>query len=273
MIVERLKTLRKAKRVVIKIGTSTIIKDSGKVNIYNLERIAKIVSDIHDQGREVVIVSSGAIGIGASKFNLQEKPQRLEDKQAMAAIGQGLLMHMYENIFFKHGVTVAQMLLTRSDFEDSVRQCNTRNTFDALFKYKVIPIVNENDTVAVEEIVFGDNDTLSAVVSILIKADILIMLSDTDGLYTGDFRKNKNVKKISFVEDINEEIESFACGVGSSFGTGGMRTKISAAKLATARGIAVAIIKGKKPEQIMGIIQGKNEGTIFLPKKITEGQN
>jgi len=273
MIVERLKTLRKAKRVVIKIGTSTIIKDSGKVNIYNLERIAKIVSDIHDQGREVVIVSSGAIGMGASKFNLQQKPQRLEDKQAMAAIGQGLLMHMYENIFSKYGVTVAQMLLTRSDFEDSIRRCNTRNTFDALFKYKVVPIVNENDTVAVEEIVYGDNDTLSAVVSILIKADILIMLSDTDGLYTGDFRKNKNVKKISFVEDINEEIESFACGVGSSFGTGGMRTKISAAKLATARGIAVAIIKGKKPEQIMGIIQGKNEGTIFLPKKITEGQN
>jgi len=273
MIVERLKTLRKAKRVVIKIGTSTIIKDSGKVNIYNLERISKIVSDIHDQGREVVIVSSGAIGMGASKFNLQQKPQRLEDKQAMAAIGQGLLMHMYENIFSKYGVTVAQMLLTRSDFEDNIRQCNTRNTFDALFKYKVIPIVNENDTVAVEEIVYGDNDTLSAVVSILIKADILIMLSDTDGLYTGDFRKNKNVKKISFVEDINEEIESFACGVGSSFGTGGMRTKISAAKLATARGIVVAIIKGKKPEQIMGIIQGKNEGTIFLPKKMTEGQN
>jgi glutamate 5-kinase len=165
------------------------------------------------------------------------------------------------------------MLLTRNDFEEGIRKYNTRNTFNALFKYKVIPIVNENDTVAVEEIVFGDNDTLSAVVSILIGADILIMLSDTDGLYSGDFRKNKNVKKISFVEDINEEIESFACGVGGGFGTGGMRTKISAAKLATARGIAVAIIKGKKPEQIMGIIQGKNKGTIFLPKKITEGQN
>jgi len=262
-----IKSFQQVKRLVIKIGTSTIINESGEINYYYLEKLAKIVSDLHAQDREVVIVSSGAIGIGASKFNLQQKPQKLGEKQAMAAIGQGLLMHLYKNIFSKYKITVAQMLLTRDDFEDHIRQQNTCNTFNALFRYKAIPIVNENDTVAVEEIIFGDNDTLSAVVSILIRADILIMLSDTDGLYSGDFRKNKNLKKISFVEDINEEIESFACGVGSSFGTGGMKTKISAAKLVTARGIAVAIIKGKKPEQIMGIIQGKNEGTIFLPKK------
>ena len=263
---KRVKSFQQAKRLVIKIGTSTIIKDSGKINNYYLEKLAKVVSDLHAQGKEVVIVSSGAIGIGASKFHLQQKPKNLDEKQAMAAVGQGLLMHLYKNIFSRYKITVAQMLLTRNDFEDKIRQYNTCNTFNALFKYKVIPIVNENDTVAVEEIVFGDNDTLSAVVSVLIRADLLIMISDTDGLYSGDFRKNKNAKKISFVEDINDEIESFACGVGSSFGTGGMRTKISAAKLATARGIAVAIIMGKKPEQIMGIIQGKNEGTIFLPK-------
>jgi glutamate 5-kinase len=263
---KRVKSFQQAKRLVIKIGTSTIIKDSGKINNYYLEKLAKVVSDLHAQGKEVVIVSSGAIGIGASKFNRQQKPKNLDEKQAMAAVGQGLLMHLYKNIFSRYKITVAQMLLTRNDFEDKIRQYNTCNTFNALFKYKVIPIVNENDTVAVEEIVFGDNDTLSAVVSVLIRADLLIMISDTDGLYSGDFRKNKNAKKISFVEDINDEIESFACGVGSSFGTGGMRTKISAAKLATARGIAVAIIMGKKPEQIMGIIQGKNEGTIFLPK-------
>jgi glutamate 5-kinase len=263
---KRIKSFQQAKRLVIKIGTSTIVKKSGKINNHYLEKLAKVVSDLHAQGKEVVIVSSGAIGIGASKFNLQQKPKNLDEKQAMAAVGQGLLMHLYKNIFSKYKITVAQMLLTRNDFDDKIRQYNTCNTFNALFKYKVIPIVNENDTVAVEEIVFGDNDTLSAVVSVLIRADLLIMISDTDGLYSGDFRKNKNAKKISFVEDINDEIESFACGVGSSFGTGGMRTKISAAKLATARGIAVAIIMGKKPEQIMGIIQGKNEGTIFLPK-------
>ncbi len=263
---KRIKSFEQVKRLVIKIGTSTIVKESGKINNYYLGKLAKVVADLNAQGREVVIVSSGAIGIGASKFHLKQKPKSLEEKQAMAAVGQGLLMHLYKNIFSKYKITVAQMLLTRNDFEDKIRQYNTCNTFNALFKYKVIPIVNENDTVAVEEIVFGDNDTLSAVVSVLIRADLLVMLSDIDGLYSGDFRKNKKLKKISFVEDINDDIESFACGVGSSFGTGGMRTKISAAKLATARGIAVAIIMGKKPEQIMGIIQGKNEGTIFLPK-------
>ena len=269
---ETLNKTCKAGRIVIKIGTSTIIETSGKVNIWNLEKIAKVVSDLHKQNREVVIVSSGAIGMGASKFNFQKKPQSLAEKQAMAAIGQGLLMHMYENIFSKYGITVAQMLLTRNDFEDSIRQKNTLNTFNALFKYNTIPIVNENDTVAVEEIVYGDNDTLSAVVSILIKADLLIMLSDTDGLYTGDIRKDKEAKKISLVEDIDEKIESCASGVGSNFGTGGMKTKISAAKMTTVQGIKVVIIKGEEPEQIKDIIQGKNPGTIFLPKTI-KGEN
>jgi len=257
---KRIKSFQQVKRLLIKIGTSTIIKESGKINDYYLEKMAKIVSDLHAQGKEVVIVSSGAIGIGASKFNFQQKPRNLDEKQAMAAVGQGLLMHLYKNIFSKYKITVAQMLLTRNDFEDKIRQYNTSNTFNALFKYKVIPIVNENDTVAVEEIVFGDNDTLSAVVFVLIRADILIMLSDTDGLYSGDFRKNKNVKKISSVEDINDEIESFACGVGSSFGTGGMRTKISAAKLATAWGIAVAIIK----RTIGGQVLQYNKGYTIL---------
>lgn len=262
----QLKALQKAKRIVIKIGTSTIMKNIDEANIPILERIARITFSLHNQRREIVIVSSGAIGMGTSKISLKQKPKRLEDKQAMAAIGQGLLMHIYENIFSKYGVTVAQMLLTRSDFEDGIRRYNTQNTFNALFKYGVIPIVNENDTVAVEEIVYGDNDTLSAVVSILIKADLLVMLSDTDGLYTGDPRKNKGVKKISLIEDIDGEIESFACGAGSTFGTGGMKTKISAAKIATAQGIWVAIIKGEEPERIANLIRGENEGTIFLPK-------
>jgi len=262
----QIKGLQKANRIVIKIGTSTIMKNINEANIPVLERIARIVFSLHNQGREIVIVSSGAIGMGVSKISLKQKPKRLEDKQAMAAIGQGLLMHIYENIFSKYGVTVAQMLLTRSDFEDGVRRYNTQNTFNALFRYRVIPIINENDSVAVEEIVYGDNDTLSAVVSILIKADLLVMLSDTDGLYTGDPRKNKRVKKISLIKDIDEEIEGFACGAGSTLGTGGMKTKISAAKLATAQGICVAIIKGEEPERIANFIRGENEGTSFLPK-------
>jgi len=262
-----MKCFKDVKRIVIKIGTSTIVSDSGKINYHYLEKLAEVVKDLHNQGKEVVIVSSGAIGVGSSKFDFQQKPKKLDEKQAMAAIGQGLLIHLYENIFSKYNIIVGQMLLTRSDLEDKIRHHNTCNTFNALFKYKVIPIVNENDTVAVEEIVYGDNDTLSAVVSVLIEADFLIMLSDTDGLYPRGFRKNKNSKKISFVEVINDEIESYACGVGSNFGTGGMRTKISAAKLATASGILVAIIKGTKPEEIIEIIKGNNTGTIFLPKK------
>lgn len=262
------KKIFQVKRLVIKIGTSTIVKKSGQINYHCLEKLAEVIKGLHNQGIEVVIVSSGAIGVGSNKFNFQQKPRKLEEKQAVAAVGQGLLIHLYENIFSHYNILVGQMLLTRSDLEDKVRHRNTCNTFNALFKYKVIPIVNENDTVAVEEIVYGDNDTLSAVVSILIDADLLIMLSDTDGLYSGDFRNDKNSRKIPYVKNINDEIESLASGVGSNFGTGGMKTKISAAKLATSKGIAVAIIKGNNPEEIMEIINGNNTGTIFLPKKL-----
>jgi len=266
MTLDNLTALRRAKRIVIKIGTSTIIKNINKINILNLERIVRVISYLYNQGKEIVVVSSGAIGLGASKIGLKKKPEKLEDKQAMAAIGQGALMHIYENIFTKYGITVAQMLLTRNDLEDSFRSQNTQNTFNALFKYKAIPIVNENDTVAVEEIVYGDNDTLSAVVSTLIKANLLIILSDTDGLYTGDPRISKEVKKVSLIKNIDKDIENFACDTGSTFGTGGMKTKISAAKIATHQGVYVAIIKGEEPEQIINLVFGENKGTVFLPR-------
>jgi len=266
MTLDNLTALRRAKRIVIKIGTSTIIKNINKINILNLERIVRVISYLYNQEKEIVVVSSGAIGLGASKIGLKKKPEKLEDKQAMAAIGQGALMHIYENIFTKYGITVAQMLLTRNDLEDSFRSQNTQNTFNALFKYKAIPIVNENDTVAVEEIVYGDNDTLSAVVSTLIKANLLIILSDTDGLYTGDPRISKEVKKVSLIKNIDKDIENFACDTGSTFGTGGMKTKISAAKIATHQGVYVAIIKGEEPEQIINLVFGENKGTVFLPR-------
>ncbi|MFW6149430.1 MAG: glutamate 5-kinase [Atribacterota bacterium] len=262
-----MKQFKEAKRIVIKIGTSTIMKNNKEINISTLEKITTIIASLHQQKKEIVIVSSGAIGVGSSRMALTRKPERLEDKQATAAIGQGFLMHLYEELFSKYNISVGQVLLTRRDCEDNIQRYNTKNTFNALFRFKAIPIVNENDTIAVEEIVYGDNDTLSAVVSVLIKADLLIMLSDTDGLYSDDPRKNKKANKISFIEDISANIESFACGAGSAFGTGGMRTKISAAKLATEHGINVAIFHGEKPQGILDLIEGKNRGTIFLKKE------
>jgi len=266
-MMEPLAALRKVERIVIKIGTSTIIGEDNQAKVSSLERIVRVISYLHNEGKKVVVVSSGAIGMGAGKIGLKQRPKKLEEKQALAAIGQGLLMHLYEDIFAKYEIIVAQMLLTRSDLEDSSRQHNTENTFNALFKYKVVPIVNENDTVAVEEIVYGDNDTLSAVVAGLIKSGLLVMLSDTDGLYTGDPRTDRKAKKIPLVENIDRDIENFSCGAGSTFGTGGMKTKISAAKIATSEGIYVSIIKGEEPEQIINLIFGEIKGTVFLPRR------
>lgn len=261
---------KQVKRIVLKIGTSTIMKNNREINISILERIAEKIALLYRENKKIVIVSSGAIGVGSSRMAFTQKPKKLADKQATAAIGQGMLMHLYENLFTKYGITVAQILLTRRDCEHSIQRFNTTNTFDALFRFRVIPIVNENDTIAVEEIVYGDNDTLSAVVAILIQADLLVMLSDTDGLYTCDPRKSQNANKIPFIADIDERIRSCAFGAGSTFGTGGMRTKISAAKLATAKGINVAIIYGEEPEGIIDLFDGKNKGTIFLRRKINK---
>ena len=261
--------LKEVSRIVIKIGTSTIMKNNKEINLPILKKIMKIIASLHKQNKEIVIVSSGAIGVGSSRMAFVQKPVKLEEKQATAAIGQGILMQLYENLFAEYDITVAQILVTRRDCEDNVQRHNTRNTFNALFKFRAIPIVNENDTIAVEEIVYGDNDTLSAVVAVLIKADLLVMLSDTDGLYTDDPKKRKGASKISLIEDISKNIESFALGAGSSFGTGGMRTKISAAKLATSHGINVAIIHGEEPQGIIDLMNGKNRGTIFLKRKDT----
>ncbi|MDD4363731.1 MAG: glutamate 5-kinase [Atribacterota bacterium] len=252
------------KRLVLKIGTSTIMKSNKKINISILEKISEVIAALHKDGKEIVVVSSGAIGVGSSRMSFTEKPKKLEEKQATAAIGQGVLMNIYENLFGKHNITVAQILLTRQACEDSIQRLNTTNTFNALFRFKAVPIVNENDTIAVEEIVYGDNDTLSAVVAVLIKADLLIMLSDTDGLYSGDPRQDKDAQKIPLIECVDERISSFAYGAGSAFGTGGMKTKISAAKLATNNGIHAAIIHGEKPHHIIELIHGQNNGTVFL---------
>ena len=257
---------REAKRVVIKVGTSTLTYDTGLVNIRRMELLVKVISDIRNSGREVVLVTSGAIGVGCGKVGLREKPSDIPTRQAMAAIGQGELMYLYDTMFGLYNHVTAQILLTKDIVDDSVRRANVVNTFDRLLQLGTIPIVNENDTVSTEEIEIGDNDTLSAIVARLVHADVLVILSDIDGLYDGDPRTNPDAKLVPVVQGITEEIVDSASGAGSRRGTGGMITKINAAKIAAAAGIDMAIMNGSYPERLYELFDGKNPGTHFVAK-------
>ncbi|HHX22393.1 MAG TPA: glutamate 5-kinase [Thermoanaerobacterales bacterium] len=252
--------------IVIKVGTTTLVHDNGKLNIENMEKLVRVISNIKNSGKNVVLVTSGAVGVGSGRLGIKAKKD-VKIKQALAAVGQGILMQFYEKLFLEYGINVAQILLTRDDLEKSIRKQNALNTFMTLFEYDVVPIVNENDTVAVEEIVFGDNDTLAAVVAKLIKADILILLSDVDGLYTLP-PTEPGAEKIHYVKCITPEIRALAGDTNSAFGTGGMESKIIAADIATQAGIAMAIIDGERPLYIYDILKGKNQGTFFEPNKI-----
>jgi glutamate 5-kinase len=251
--------------IVFKVGTTTLVHDNGKLNIARMEKLVRVLADLKNQGKNVVLVTSGAIGVGAGKLGIKNKKD-VKIKQALAAVGQGILMQFYEKLFSEYNSTVAQILLTREDIEKGSRRQNALNTIRTLFDFDIIPIINENDTVAVEEIVFGDNDTLSAVVARLIGADLLILLSDIDGLYTGT-PFEEGTSKIPVVEHITPEIEALAGGSMTEFGTGGMKSKILAAKIATGAGIAMAIIDGANPELIYDVLEGKNPGTFFTPQK------
>ncbi|HQA61267.1 MAG: glutamate 5-kinase [Tepidanaerobacteraceae bacterium] len=252
--------------IVVKVGTTTLVHESGKLNFAGMEKLVRVISDIKNRGKNVVLVSSGAVGTGAGRLGINGKGD-IKIKQALAAVGQGILMQFYEKLFLEYGIIVAQVLLTRDDIEKGVRRQNALNTFTTLFEFDVVPIVNENDTVAVEEIVFGDNDTLAAVVAKLIRADLLVLLSDVDGLYTMPPHE-PGAEKIPYVKEITPEIEALAEDSYSDFGTGGMLSKIKAAKIATEAGIAMAIIDGEKPSDIYGIIDGTGcAGTFFEPKK------
>lgn len=251
--------------IVFKVGTTTLVHDNGKLNIARMEKLVRVLADLKNQGKNVVLVTSGAIGVGAGKLGIKNKKD-VKIKQALAAVGQGILMQFYEKLFSEYNSTVAQILLTREDIEKGSRRQNALNTIKTLFDFDIIPIINENDTVAVEEIVFGDNDTLSAVVARLIGADLLILLSDIDGLYTGT-PFEEGTSKIPVVEHITPEIEALAGGSMTEFGTGGMKSKILAAKIATGAGIAMAIIDGANPELIYDVLEGKNPGTFFTPQK------
>lgn len=265
--------LKTAKRVVIKVGTSTLTYDTGKINFTRIDKLARVMADLLNQDKELVLVSSGAIGVGVGKLKLKEKPKTVREKQAVAAVGQCELMHIYSKFFAEYGHIVGQILLTRDVVEYNSGRQNVINTFETLIENGIIPVVNENDSVSIDEIefgdkrVFGDNDTLSAIVAELVKADLLIILSDIDGFYDCDPRKNTNAAIISVIDDISPEVESCAGGAGSKRGTGGMATKVSAAKLATAAGINMVIANGDTPEIIMDIMKGKDVGSLFVAKK------
>lgn len=253
-------------RIVIKIGTSTIAHHTGQLNIRRMEKMCKVLSDLKNVGNEIVLVSSGAIGMGVGKLQMKQRPKDMPTKQAAAAIGQCELMYTYDKLFSEYRHTVAQILLTRSDIDQKDRKTNFQNTIHRLLELGAMPIINENDTVATEEISIGDNDTLSAVVAAAIKADLLILLSDIDGLYTADPRKDPSAKMINRVEEITPEILALADGKGSELGTGGMATKLRAAQITTEAGIDMIIANSEDPDILYSILDGKEVGTRFVKK-------
>ena len=259
-------------RLVVKVGTSTLAHTNGSVNLRNMDRLARVLSDLHGRGWQIILVSSGAIGAGVGRLGLAQRPEQLRMKQAAAAVGQCALMHLYDKFFQEYGPTVAQILLTDEDVDHPLRAEHLRNTFSALLELGVIPIVNENDSVSSAEIetgrckVLGDNDTLSAIVARLVDADLLVLLSDIDGLYDADPRKDPNARLIHRVTAVTEQLRSSAGGAGTSRGTGGMQTKLNAAELALDAGIDMVITNGAHPEQLYDIVEGKDVGTRFSAK-------
>jgi glutamate 5-kinase len=259
--------LAEAKRFVIKVGTSTLTHSTGKLNFLRIEKLARELSDLVNQGKEIILVSSGAVGAGMDRLGLKEKPKTIPQKQAAAAVGQGILMHTYEKLFGEYGQIVGQVLLTREDSVKRNRYANSRNTLMTLLSMGVIPIINENDAVAVDELKIGDNDTLSAMVASIVDADVLIILSDVEGVYTDNPQKNPDAQLITEISDITPEIEVMSGEPGSLRGTGGMYTKIQAAKIAVNSGVTMVIASGSRDGVVRDILNGATVGTIFLSKE------
>ena len=253
-------------RIVIKIGTSTLTHANGCVNIRRFESLCRTISDIKNSGNEIILVSSGAIAAGVGKLNLKERPHDVAGKQAAAAVGQCELMYIYDKEFSTHNHTVAQILLTAPDLSCPDRHEKFENTTSRLLELGVIPIINENDTVATEEIEFGDNDTLAALVAVSVEADLLVLLSDIEGLYTADPRLDAAARLIEDVYEIDESVRSLASGAGTERGTGGMVTKLRAAEIATAAGCDMIITNGAYPERLYDLTDGKKVGTKFHAK-------
>jgi len=268
------KTYTACKRIVIKVGTSTLTYDTGKINLTRMDKLAQVICDLMNQGKEVVLVSSGAIGVGIGKLKMSARPATVREKQAVAAVGQCELMHLYSKLFGEYGHIVGQILLTRDVVEETHTRTNVINTFECLLEKGILPIVNENDSVATDEIesgenrVFGDNDTLSAIVAKILQADLLIILSDIDGFYEADPRRDAKAKRIEVVNEVTPEVEAKAGGVGSNRGPGGMITKLHAAKIANQAGVPMVLATGKDPRILHEIMVGENVGTLFEAKKV-----
>lgn len=254
-------------RIVVKVGTSTLTHATGRLNIRRVETLCRVLSDLKNAGHEIVLVSSGAIGMGVGKLSLKERPRDIPGKQAAAAVGQCELMYTYDKLFSEYNHTVAQILLTSSDIDHEERRSNIQNTLFRLLELDALPIINENDTVTTDEIVIGDNDTLSAVVAVTVRADLLVLLSDIDGLYTADPHKDPSARLIPRVEALTEEVLALGGGKGSALGTGGMTTKLHAAQLATQAGIDMMIANGDRPERLYEIVEGQPVGTRFVGRK------
>ncbi|MFT4144112.1 MAG: glutamate 5-kinase [Mobilitalea sp.] len=262
--------LKDKQRVVIKIGSSSLTHmETGSLNLEKMERLVRILTDLRNQGKDVILVTSGAIAVGRKALGLLERPTKRAVKQACAAVGQASLMMVYQKLFAEYNQTAAQILITKYTMMNEISRFNAKNTFGELFRMGVIPIVNENDTVSTEELDldFGDNDTLSAIVTALVEADLLILLSDIDGLYTDDPNKNQEAELISCVTEFTEELTEMAKDSASTFGTGGMSTKVSAARIATTSGADMVITNGDNVRNINHILEGREVGTLFVAQK------
>ena len=263
-----MRTISEKKRIVIKLGTSTLAHKTGKLNIRRMTSLVRVISDLHNSGKEIIMVSSGAVGLGTGKLGLSKKPKETKMKQAVAAVGQCELMHVYDDMFEKYSITVAQILLTKTIINNPSHCENFKNTVESLVEMGVIPIVNENDSISIDELELeiGENDSLSALVASLSGADLLLILSDIDCLYNDNPRINPDAEPIYVVEEITPEIEKAAGGAGTALGTGGMSTKINAAKIASEAGIDMVLMNGKNPELLYDLFEDKEIGTIFLSK-------
>lgn len=251
-------------RIVVKVGTSTLSHPSGRLNIRHVEMLVKVLSDLKNAGHELILVSSGAIGMGVGRLNLPGRPEDIPTKQAAAAVGQCALMDTYDRLFSQYNHTVAQILLTSEDIDHEDRRENFENTVNRLLQLGVLPVINENDSIATAEIKVGDNDTLAAIVACSVQAELLVLLSDIDGLFTADPRTNADAARIPAVERITPELEAMAAGAGSSLGTGGMATKLHAASLVMENGCDMVIANGSTPECLYDILDGKDIGTRFI---------
>ena len=259
--------VKEAKRIVVKVGTSTLLYKTGKPNLARIEHLVREIANLANQGREVILVTSGAIGAGMVRLGLKKRPEQLQERQALAAIGQVMLMHIYDKFFAEYGIVDGQVLLTKDTFVNHRQYVNARNSLMTMLKQGIVPVINENDAVTVDEIKIGDNDTLSAVVASIVDADVLIILSDIDGVYTANPKTHPEAKLLDEIKEITPEVEALAGGSGSNLGTGGMMTKIEAAKIAVNSGVTMFIAPGDRDGVITSIMAGDTLGTVFPPKE------